>query len=77
VVLERVDGQADDLHVAAVEVRLDARHVAELGRADRREIARMGEQHGPAVPDPVVEVDAAFGGVGLEVGGGVADRQRH
>ena len=77
VVLQRVDRQADDLHAAAVEVRLDAGHVAQLGGADGGEVARVAEQHGPAVADPVVEVDPALGGVGLEVRCVVADGQRH
>ena len=47
VALERIDAQADDLHVPAVELRLDPRHVAELGRADRREVLGMREQHAP------------------------------
>ena len=50
------------------------RHVAELGGADRREILRVREQHRPRVADPFVEADAAFGGLGLEIRGGVADR---
>jgi hypothetical protein len=47
VVVDRVDGQSDDLDVALVEVRLDLRHVAELGRAHRREVARVREQDRP------------------------------
>jgi hypothetical protein len=41
VVVDGVDGQADDLDVAAVELGLDAGHVAELGGAHRREVARV------------------------------------
>ena len=67
-VLDRVDGEADDLHAAGVEVRLDLGQVAELGRADRGEVARVREQHGPGVADPLVEVDRPFGGVGLKSG---------
>ena len=48
--LDRIDTQADDLDAALVELRLDAGHVAELGRADGREVLRMGEQNGPAIP---------------------------
>ena len=68
---------ADDLDVALVELGLDLGHVAELGGANRREVLGVREQHGPGVPDPVVELDAAGGGVGLEVGRGVADAKRH
>ena len=77
VVVERVDRESDDLHAALVELRLDVRHVAELGGADRGEVARVGEQDGPGVSEPVVKVDPALGGVSLEVRRGVADRKSH
>src|SRR5207248_9402506 len=67
----------DDLHVALVEVGLDLRHVAELGRAHGREVTRVREEHGPGVADPVVELDRAFRGLRLEVGRGVANRESH
>ena len=66
-----------DLHVALVELRLELRDRAELGRADRREVLRVREQHAPAVAEVVVEVDRAFGGLGREVGGFVAQSERH
>jgi hypothetical protein len=47
---------------------LIVRHVAELGGADGGEVLRVREQHRPGIADPVVEADAALGGVGLEVG---------
>ena len=56
---------------------LSVGHVAELGRADRGEVLGVGEEHGPRVADPVVELDRAFGGLGLEVRGGVAKLQSH
>jgi len=61
VVRDRVDREADDLRVALVELALDARHVAELGGADRREVLGMREEHGPPVTDPLVELDRALG----------------
>ena len=67
VVAGRVDGEADDLRVPLVELRLDARHVAELGRADGGEVLGMGEQDRPPVADPLVEVDGALGGIRREV----------
>ena len=73
----RVDRQADDLHVALVELGLELGDVAELGGADRREVLRVGEQHAPAVAEPLVEVDLALGGLGGEVGGGVAEANGH
>ena len=36
--VDRIDAEADDLDVALVELGLQLRHVAELGRADGREI---------------------------------------
>ena len=77
VVLDGVDGEADDLDPALVELRLDARHVAELGRADGRERARVREEHCPRVAEPVVEVDGTFGGVRLEVRRGIAETESH
>jgi hypothetical protein len=37
----------------------------------------MREQDGPLIADPLVKVDRAFGGLGLEIGGGIADTQSH
>src|SRR6266542_2084371 len=76
-VVDGVDAEADDLHVALVELRLDARHVAELGRAHRREILRVREQHRPRIADPNVTPDASLGGFGLEVSRDVTDLERH
>ena len=50
VVARRVDGEADDLHAALVELGLGVGHVAELGRADRREVLRVREEHRPESP---------------------------
>jgi hypothetical protein len=77
VLVDRVDREADDLDAAPVELRLDARHVAELGRADGREVLGMGEEDGPGVADPLVEADPALGGVRLEVRCRVAELQCH
>ena len=71
--LERVHAQADDLDVASIELRLDPRHVAQLGRADRREVLGMREENAPRAAQPFVEADRALGGRGLEVGGIAAD----
>ena len=75
VVVGRVDREADDLDAAPVELGLDLRHVAELGRADRREVLRVREQHRPRVADPLVEPDRAFGGLRLEVRRGIPNRE--
>ena len=75
--VERVDREADDLHAAAVEVGLDLRHVAELGRADRGEVLRVREQDDPRVADPVVEADRPLCRLGLKVGRSIAELQCH
>jgi hypothetical protein len=62
-IVDRIDAKADDLAVALLELRLELSHVAELGRADRREVLGMGEQHAPRVAHPFVEADQAFGRV--------------
>src|SRR5919201_4310018 len=77
VVARRVDGEADDLDVLAVELGLDLRHVAELGRADGREVLRVREQNRPGVTDPVVKRDRALRRLRLKVRCGVSDLQAH
>src|SRR5262249_5329899 len=64
---ERIDGQADDLDAALVELGLDLGHVAEFGGADWRKVLGMREQHHPFVADPIVEADLAFGGFRCEI----------
>ena len=73
VFVQRVDREADDLHAALLELGLDAGHVAELGRADRGEVFRVGEQDHPRAVDPVVEFDPSFRRVGLEIWGHVTE----
>ena len=75
--VDRIDAQPDDLGVALVELGLQPGHVAELGRADRREVLRMREQDRPAVADPLVELDRALGGLGREVRRSGVDAKRH
>src|SRR5206468_11503401 len=43
-------------------------HIPELGRAYRREVLWMGEQHGPLVANPLVKVDRAFCRLRSEIG---------
>src|SRR5262249_13986266 len=40
-------------------------------------ILRMGKQHGPAIPNPVMEIDCALRRFGGEIGRFVVDAQRH
>src|SRR5262244_2291467 len=76
-IIDRVDAEPEDLGVALVELRLQARHVAELGGAHRREVLGMREQDGPAIADPIVEVDLALGGLRREVRRFGIDSERH
>jgi hypothetical protein len=40
-ITHRVGAESDDLAVALVELGLEARHVTELGRANRSEVLRV------------------------------------
>src|SRR5262249_34089778 len=77
VILDAVDAQADDLHVALLELGLEARHRTQLRRADRGEVLGVREQDGPLVPHPVVKAELAFGGLGGECGGLGAEPNAH
>src|ERR687888_1804930 len=77
VVAGGIHRKADDLDVPAVEVGLDLRHVAELGRADRREVLRMREQPRPRVADPVVKADRPLSGLRLKVRRRIANLNAH
>src|SRR5581483_6293731 len=77
VLVDRVDRQTDDLHAPPVELRLDARHIAELSRAHRGEILRMREQHTPRIAQPVMEPNRPLRRLSLEIGGSVTERQCH
>jgi len=72
-----VDAHPDELDVALGEVVLAAGELAELGGAHRREVGRMGEQESPAVAQVLVQAEASLGGLGGEIGGGVAQLDRH
>ncbi len=72
-----VDGQADQLGIALVELRLAGREGSELGGAHRGEVLGVGEEDAPAVPEELVEVDGALGGLGGEVGSGVPESDCH
>ena len=58
--VDRIDTEADDLDAALVELRLDPRHIAELGGADRSEVLGVREQHAPGIAEPFMEPDVAF-----------------
>src|SRR5581483_4620655 len=76
VVGDPVDGEADDLHAAAGKLLLGRREVAELGRADRREVLGVREERRPRVADPVVEADEAVGRLCDEVRRRAPDAER-
>src|SRR3546814_6992906 len=63
--------------VALVEIRLELRRVSQLGRANRRVVLRMREQHDPFVTLPIMEADAPFRRIGLEIGCDIAKSQAH
>src|SRR5262249_42160590 len=48
-----------------------------FGGAYRREILRVGEQHGPGIADPVVEANFSLGGLRLEIRRDVIDGESH
>jgi len=75
--LDAVDADADELRVALRELVLAVGERAELGGADRREVGRVREEDAPAVAELLVKPDGALGGVGGEVGGGVAELDSH
>src|SRR5262249_39144638 len=43
----------------------------------RGEVLGVREQHGPLAVDVIVEADVTFGGLRLEIGGGIADENCH
>jgi hypothetical protein len=76
-VVDRIDRQADHLAVALLERGPELGQIAELGGADRSEVLGVREQDSPAVAEPVVEAKPPAGGLGLEIGGAIADAQCH
>src|SRR6185295_12328995 len=75
--LHRVDAEADDLRVSLVELGLEAGHLAQLRRAHRSEILRVGEQHAPGPAERLVKADRTLGRLNVEIGSYVANLQCH
>src|SRR5688572_765774 len=75
--VHRIYTQTDHFRVSPLEFRLEFRHVAELGSADRSEILGMRKQDSPRVSEPLVKFQIAFRGLSLEVGSGFAYAKRH
>src|SRR5690348_11780727 len=72
-----IDAESEDLAAPLIELRLQPCHVAELGRADRREVLRVREEDGPAISDPLMEVDRPIGRLRREVRRFGVDPERH
>src|SRR5690606_2429351 len=66
-----------NLDAALFKFRLELGRIAQFGGAYGGEILRMAEQHRPAPVDEVVEMNGAFGGFEGEIGGDIADQNRH
>src|SRR5262249_56804094 len=75
--VDGIDGNADDFYVAPIELGFDLGHVAELGGANGREVLGMREQHRPGIPNPIVELDGASGGLRLKIRRCVSDAKCH
>src|SRR5690606_36718146 len=71
--IHRVHGEGDHLDAALGELVGQIGGVAQLGGADRGEVGGVREEDAPAVAEPLVEADAAFAGVLLEIGGDVSE----
>lgn len=67
--LDGVGRETDELDVALGELGLVFGQRGQLGGADWGVILRVGEENHPVVARPLVKVDGADGGFGLEVGG--------
>lgn len=67
-----VGGQADQLDASSGELGFELSKRTQLGGADGSEVFRVGEEDDPVVADEVVEVDGAFGGLGIKVGSDAA-----
>src|SRR5215217_1141235 len=68
----RIDAESNHFNAALFEVRLTARDVSELGRADRSEILWVREQNRPAIANPFVEANRAFSSICCEIGCDIA-----
>lgn len=52
--------QTDHLDATLLELALQLGESTKLGGADRGEVCRVGEQNGPTVVEPLVEVEVAL-----------------
>lgn len=70
-----VNRQTKQLGVSLGELGLEQSEGTQLGGADGGVVTGVGQQNHPAVANVLVEVNLAGGGLGSEVGGGVAESQ--
>ena len=75
--LNIVNRQADDFHVALVELWFDFCYVAKLSGAHRREVFRVTKKYAPRSAKPFMKVDGALCGFCGEVGGDIAKSKCH
>jgi hypothetical protein len=73
VIGHRINAQTDDLAVPLGELRLETRHVAQFGGANRREILWMRKQNGPPVANPFMKVDGPLRRLGSKIGSFLSD----
>src|SRR5882762_1853882 len=73
----RIDAEDQDLRVAFRELVLEPGHVAEFGRANRREILRVRKKNRPAIADPFMKADWSLCRFRREIRRFVAKSQCH
>ena len=61
----------------AVELGLESGNLAQLSRANRREIFRVAEEQAPLVTEPVMEADFAMRALLREIGRYLAELKVH
>lgn len=66
--LDCVGRKTNQLHAALGELWLQLGESTELGGADRSIIFGVRKENDPVVPNELMEVNGASGGLGLEVG---------
>lgn len=74
--LDGVGRETNGLDVALSPLGTKLGHGTELGGADGSVILGVGEEDGPVIANPLVEVDGTGGGLSLEVGGNRAQTER-
>ncbi len=77
VLLHGVDRDHQSFSTPRRQLVFEFRCVAQLRRANRREISRVRKEHHPVISNPVMEPNAPLRCVGFKVGGGVAEQQAH